>query len=58
MNVSVYMKGYYGGFHGFGLWENKANSKPICSYCVLRDAYFGKEKGKNARKFGGNDSGQ
>jgi len=31
-------------------------TKPIqsqsISYCVLRDAYCGKEKGKNAHKFG------
>ena len=29
MGVSIYMKGYYEEFRGFGLRENKANSKPI-----------------------------
>ena len=28
MNVSIYIKGYYEEFYGFGLRENKANSKP------------------------------
>ena len=29
MNVSIYMKGYYEDFYGFGRRKNKANSKPI-----------------------------
>jgi len=29
MNVSIYMKGCYEEFSGFGLRKNKANSKPI-----------------------------
>jgi len=64
MSLSIYMKGYYEEFHALGRRKNKANSKPnklvlsvvewtqSISYCVLRDAYCGKEKGKNAHKFG------
>jgi hypothetical protein len=35
----------YGDLCGPGRRKNKPNSKPIHSYCVLRDAYCGKEKG-------------
>ena len=30
MDVSIYMKGHYDDFGGFGRGKNKANSKPIC----------------------------
>jgi len=29
MSVSIYMKGYYDDFGGFGRGKNKPNSKPI-----------------------------
>ncbi len=28
MSISIYIKGYYEEFRGFGLRKNKANSKP------------------------------
>ena len=31
MSVSIYTKGRYERFYGFGLRENKANSKPIAN---------------------------
>ena len=46
------------GISWFWAVGKQSQTKPICSYCVLRDEYCGKEKGKNARKFGGNDSNQ
>jgi len=36
MSLSIYMKGDYEEFHALGRRKNKANSKPIISYCVLR----------------------
>jgi len=39
MNVSIYMKGYYEDFCGFGLRENKANSKPISESQTSRQGY-------------------
>ena len=36
MNVCVYMEGFYGDLLGFGLRENKANSKPNKAKAGLR----------------------
>jgi len=44
MSLSIYMKGYYEDFYGFGRRKNKANSKPNkanlfrIECCVMRIA--------------------
>ena len=49
MDVSVYTKGCYGRFCGFGLRKNKPNSKPNKANFITDKA----SKNKNIRDFSG-----